>query len=95
MANRILDLVGSVGSPALIGLSFLLLTVVFRSPVIALKAAIMNMLSISAAFGIVIAIFQWGWGAALFGVEEKQPIAVFMPMFLFAILFGLNLWNKK
>ena len=73
----------------IIGLSMLLLTVVFRSPVIALKAALMNILSISAAFGVVVAVFQWGWGGQLFGVEETQPIAVFMPMFLFAILFGL------
>jgi RND superfamily putative drug exporter len=75
----------------IIGLSFLLLTVVFRSPVIALKAAIMNMLSIAAAFGVIIAVFQWGWGGGLIGVEDEQPIAVFMPMFLFAILFGLSM----
>jgi putative drug exporter of the RND superfamily len=75
----------------IIGLSFLLLTVVFRSPVIALKAAIMNMLSIAAAFGVIIAVFQWGWGSSLIGLEETQPIAVFMPMFLFAILFGLSM----
>jgi RND superfamily putative drug exporter len=75
----------------IIGLSFLLLTIVFRSPVIAAKAAIMNMLSIAAAFGVIIAVFQWGWGGGLIGLEEQQPIAVFMPMFLFAILFGLSM----
>ncbi|CAN5692577.1 MMPL family transporter [soil metagenome] len=75
----------------IIGLSFLLLTIVFRSPVIALKAAAMNILSIAAAFGVVVAVFQWGWAASLFGIEETQPIAVFMPMFLFAILFGLSM----
>lgn len=75
----------------IIGLSMLLLTIVFRSPVIAIKAAVMNVLSISAAFGVVVMIFQWGWGGQLFGVEESQPIAVFMPMFLFAILFGLSM----
>ena len=74
-----------------LGLSFLLLTVVFRSPVIAIKAAVMNLLSISAAFGIVVAIFQFGWGANLIGVEESQPIIIFMPLFLFAILFGLSM----
>lgn len=74
-----------------IGLSFLLLTIVFRSPVIALKAAIMNLLSIAAAFGIVIAVFQWGWGKQLFGIEETQPIAVFLPLMMFAILFGLSM----
>ncbi|MGE3798991.1 MAG: MMPL family transporter, partial [Thermomicrobiales bacterium] len=75
----------------IIGLSIILLTIVFRSPVIALKAALMNVLSISAAFGVVVAVFQWGWGASLFGIQETQPIAVFMPMFLFAILFGLSM----
>lgn len=73
-----------------IGLSFLLLTVVFRSIVVALKAAIMNMLSIGAAYGVVVAVFQWGWGANIIGVE-KGPIEVFMPMMFFAILFGLSM----
>jgi len=75
----------------IIGLSFILLTIVFRSPVIALQAAIMNLLSIAAAFGVIVAVFQHGWGHQLFGVEEKQPIAVFLPIFLFAILFGLSM----
>ena len=75
----------------IIGLSFILLTIVFRSPVIALKAAIMNILSIGAAFGVIVAVFQKGWGHQLFGIEEKQPIAVFLPIFLFAILFGLSM----
>lgn len=75
----------------IIGLSFILLTIVFRSPVIALKAAIMNILSIAAAFGVIVAVFQKGWGHQLFGIEEKQPIAVFLPIFLFAILFGLSM----
>jgi RND superfamily putative drug exporter len=75
----------------IIGLSFILLTIVFRSPVIALKAAIMNVLSIAASFGVIVAVFQLGWGHQLFGIEEKQPIAVFLPIFLFAILFGLSM----
>ncbi|CAN5588711.1 hypothetical protein BH23CHL5_BH23CHL5_20320 [soil metagenome] len=75
----------------IIGLSFLLLTVVFRSPVIAAKASIMNLLSITAAYGVIVAVFQWGWGGQLIGLEQSQPIAVFMPMFLFAILFGLSM----
>jgi RND superfamily putative drug exporter len=74
-----------------VGLSFLLLSVVFRSVVIALKAAIMNLLSIAAAFGVVVAVFQWGWGISLIGVDEKQVILAFMPMFLFSILFGLSM----
>jgi RND superfamily putative drug exporter len=73
-----------------IGLSFLLLTVVFRSVVIALKAAIMNLLSIGAAYGVVVAIFQWGWGGSLIGVD-KGPVEVFLPMMMFAILFGLSM----
>jgi RND superfamily putative drug exporter len=74
-----------------VGLSFLLLSVVFRSVVIALKAAIMNLLSIAAAFGVVVAVFQWGWGSSLIGVDDKQVILAFMPMFLFSILFGLSM----
>lgn len=74
-----------------VGLSFILLAIVFRSIPIAIKAAIMNLLSISAAFGVVVAIFQWGWFGGLFGVTEGQPIIAFMPMFLFSILFGLSM----
>jgi RND superfamily putative drug exporter len=73
-----------------IGLSFLLLTAVFRSVVIAVKAAIMNLLSIGAAYGVVVAIFQWGWGGSLIGVD-KGPVEVFLPMMMFAILFGLSM----
>jgi RND superfamily putative drug exporter len=73
-----------------IGLSFLLLTAVFRSVVIALKAAIMNLLSIGAAYGVVVAIFQFGWGGSLIGVD-KGPVEVFLPMMMFAILFGLSM----
>ncbi len=74
-----------------VGLSFLLLAAVFRSVVIALKAALMNLLSIGAAYGVIVAVFQWGWGASLLGVEETAPIAPFLPMFLFSILFGLSM----
>ncbi len=73
-----------------IGLSFLLLTAVFRSVVIAIKAAIMNLLSIGAAYGVVVAIFQWGWLGGLIGVD-KGPVEVFLPMMMFAILFGLSM----
>jgi putative drug exporter of the RND superfamily len=74
-----------------LGLSFLLLLVVFRSIVVPLKAVIMNLLSIGAAYGIVVAVFQWGWGASLFGVGNKGPIESFVPMMMFAILFGLSM----
>ncbi|HET6793096.1 MAG TPA: MMPL family transporter [Acidimicrobiales bacterium] len=72
-------------------LSVLLLTIVFRSVVVPLKAAAMNLLSISAAFGLVTAVFQWGWGASLLHVDRTGPIESFLPVMLFAILFGLSM----
>jgi RND superfamily putative drug exporter len=74
-----------------IGLSFLLLMVVFRSVLVPLKAAALNLLSIGAAYGVVVAVFQWGWGAGLIGVDQPGPIMAFIPMMLFAILFGLSM----
>ncbi len=73
-----------------IGLSFLLLTVVFRSVVVAAKAAIMNLLSIGASYGVLVAVFQWGWLSNVIGIE-KGPIETFIPMMMFAILFGLSM----
>jgi RND superfamily putative drug exporter len=75
---------------SVLGLSFLLLMLVFRSVVVPLKAVIMNLLSIGAAFGVLVLIFQEGIGAGLIGVKEG-PIEVFLPMMLFAILFGLSM----
>ncbi|MEX1104454.1 MAG: MMPL family transporter, partial [Dehalococcoidia bacterium] len=74
-----------------IGLSFLLLMVVFRSVLVALKAAVMNLLSIGAAYGVIVAVFQWGWGASLLGVGDNVPIVSFVPLMMFAILFGLSM----
>jgi RND superfamily putative drug exporter len=74
-----------------IGLSFVLLVIVFRSLVVPLKAAVMNLLSISAAYGAVVAIFQWGWLKDLFGVESTAPFEAWAPMMLFTILFGLSM----
>jgi RND superfamily putative drug exporter len=71
-------------------LSALLLLIVFRSLVIPLQAAVMNLLSISAALGVIVAIFQWGWLGALFGVQQG-PIESFIPVMLFAIVFGLSM----
>jgi putative drug exporter of the RND superfamily len=71
--------------------SFLLLLVVFRSIVVALKAAIMNILSIGAAYGVVVAVFQWGWLKDVVGIDRTGPIEPFVPMMLFAILFGLSM----
>ncbi len=73
-----------------LALSFLLLMLVFRSLLVPLKAVIMNLLSLAAAFGIVTAIFQWGWGGNLLGIEPA-PIEPFVPMMMFAIVFGLSM----
>ncbi|MGC1166975.1 MAG: MMPL family transporter [Solirubrobacterales bacterium] len=72
-------------------LSGLLLMVVFRSLLVPLKAIVMNLLSIGAAFGLIVAVFQWGWGAELIGVDSTGPIISFFPIFLFAIVFGLSM----
>jgi putative drug exporter of the RND superfamily len=72
-------------------LSALLLMIVFRSVPVALKAILMNLLSIGAAFGLIVAVFQWGWGASLIGVDGTGPIISFFPIFLFAIIFGLSM----
>ncbi|MBI2872163.1 MAG: MMPL family transporter [Chloroflexi bacterium] len=75
---------------AVLGLSFLLLTLVFRSLLVPLKAALVNLLSIGAAYGVLVAVFQWGWLAGAIGVKPG-PIESFLPMLLFAILFGLSM----
>ena len=86
LADRMLWFLGAV-----IGLSFLILTVVFRSVLVPLKAAVLNLLSVGASYGVVVAVFQWGWGASLIGVEETVPIMPLAPMLMFAILFGLSM----
>lgn len=74
-----------------IGLSFVLLVLVFRSLMIPLKAALMNLISIGAAYGVVVAVFQWGWGLGLVGADRTGPVESFLPMMLFAVLFGLSM----
>ncbi|HET9200781.1 MAG TPA: MMPL family transporter [Dehalococcoidia bacterium] len=74
-----------------LALSFLLLLFVFHSVVVPLKAVIMNLLSIGAAFGLMVAVFQWGWGLELIGVGREGPIEAWAPMMLFAIVFGLSM----
>jgi RND superfamily putative drug exporter len=74
-----------------VGLSFILLAIVFRSIVIPLKAAVMNLLSVGAAFGVLVAVFQWGWLGAVFGVPRTGPVEAFIPVLMFAILFGLSM----
>jgi putative drug exporter of the RND superfamily len=74
-----------------VALAFILLTVAFRSLVVPLKAAVLNLLSVGAAYGVVVAIFQWGWGSGLVGIHEKLPVPAFVPMLMFAIIFGLSM----
>ncbi|TDO51313.1 RND superfamily putative drug exporter [Kribbella sp. VKM Ac-2527] len=76
---------------AVILLSLILLTVVFRSILVPLKAALLNLLSIGASFGVLVMVFQWGWAAGLIGLETTVPIIPFIPMFMFALLFGLSM----
>ena len=76
---------------AVVLLSVLLLLVMFRSVVVPLKAAVMNLLSVGAAYGVMVMVFQWGWGADLIGLESTVPILSFIPLFMFAILFGLSM----
>jgi len=76
---------------AVIGMSFLLLMWVFRSIIVPATAAVMNVLSIGAAYGVIVAIFQKGWGANLVGVDSSLPIVSLVPMFMFAVLFGLSM----
>jgi RND superfamily putative drug exporter len=71
--------------------SFLLLMVVFRSIAVPIKAAIMNLLSIGAAYGATVAVFQWGWGGSLFNIGKTGPIDPWIPLMLFTILFGLSM----
>ncbi len=73
-----------------LALSFLLLMAVFRSLLVPVKAVIMNLLSIGAAYGIMVAVFQWGWGGSVLGIEGA-PIEPFIPMMMFAIVFGLSM----
>src|SRR5205823_2352577 len=72
-------------------LSFLLLMVVFRSVLVPLKAVIMNLLSVGAAYGVIVAVFQWGWGGSLIGLGKNGPIDAWVPMMLFAVVFGLSM----
>jgi RND superfamily putative drug exporter len=76
---------------AILAASFLLLMVVFRSVAVPLKAAVMNLLSIGGAYGVVVAVFQWGWLADLFDLERTYLIASPMPTIFFAVLFGLSM----
>ena len=76
---------------AVVAMSFILLLIVFRSVLVPLKAALMNLLSIAAAYGVLVAVFQWGWGNELIGLHTTMPIHPMLPLIMFAILFGLSM----
>jgi len=86
IADRLPYFIGAV-----VLLSFLLLMIVFRSIVIPATAAVMNLLSVGAAYGVTVAVFQWGWAKGLFGLDSTIPIISFVPMMMFAVLFGLSM----
>ena len=86
LSKRLFYLIGVV-----LVMSFLLLTAVFRSVLVPLKAVLMNLLSVGAAYGVIVAVFQWGWAADLIGLGKAGPIEPWLPMFLFAIVFGLSM----
>ena len=72
-------------------LSFILLMLVFRSVLVPLKAVVMNLLSVGAAYGVMVAVFQWGWGISIIGVGKEGPIEAWAPLMLFAVVFGLSM----
>jgi RND superfamily putative drug exporter len=74
-----------------VAVAFLLIMTAFRSPLLALKAAVLNLFSIGAAYGIVVATFQFGWGRGVLGISEDVPIEAYVPMIMFAIVFGLSM----
>jgi len=74
-----------------VALSFVVLLLAFRSLLVPVKAAAMNLLSVAASYGVVTAVFQWGWGVSLIGLDHAIPIVSFVPLLMFAILFGLSM----
>ncbi|MEF9901849.1 MMPL family transporter [Streptomyces sp. P9-A2] len=74
-----------------VALAFLVILAVFRGLLVAVKAAVLNVLSITASYGVVVAVFQWGWGGPALGVSGTVPIESYVPMMMFAIIFGLSM----
>jgi len=74
-----------------VGLAFLIILIVFRGVLVAVKAAVLNVLSIAASYGVVVAVFQWSWGGPALGVSGEVPIESYVPMMMFAIVFGLSM----
>ncbi|MEV6616085.1 MMPL family transporter [Streptomyces sp. NPDC051051] len=75
----------------IIGLGFLLLLVAFRSLMVPLTAALMNLVAAAASFGVLVAVFQWGWGLELLGLGKEGPINAFLPIIMLSLLFGLSM----
>ncbi|MBV7699046.1 MMPL family transporter [Streptomyces sp. TRM70350] len=75
----------------IIALGFLLLLVAFRSLVVPLTAAVMNLIAAAASFGVLVAVFQWGWGTELLGIGKEGPITAFLPVIMLSLLFGLSM----
>ncbi|WP_431908687.1 MMPL family transporter [Micromonospora carbonacea] len=90
LADRVRDRMPWVIA-VVVGLSTVLLYVAFRAPVVAVKAAVMNLVSIGAAYGVLTAVFSWGWGVELTGLSGPVPVESYVPMMLFALLFGLSM----
>ncbi|MFF4341979.1 MMPL family transporter [Kitasatospora sp. NPDC001540] len=86
VAGRLLPIIAVV-----VALAFLIILLVFRAPLVALKAAVLNLVSIAASYGVLVAVFQWGWGGPALGVSGKVPIESYVPMMMFAIVFGLSM----
>ncbi|WP_033221870.1 MMPL family transporter [Kitasatospora phosalacinea] len=86
VASRLLLIIAVV-----VALAFLIILLVFRAPLVALKAAVLNLVSIAASYGVLVAVFQWGWGGPVLGVSGKVPIESYVPMMMFAIVFGLSM----
>ena len=74
-----------------LGLSFVLLTIAFRSIVVPLKPIVLNLLSVGAAYGLLVLVFQEGVGNELLGLQRAENVAAWVPLFLFAVLFGLSM----
>ncbi|OLT27620.1 hypothetical protein BJF79_42565 [Actinomadura sp. CNU-125] len=86
LSERLWPVIGAV-----VATSFVMLVFVFRSILAPLKAALMNLLSIAAAYGVLTAVFQWGWGAELLGLPHSVPVSSFILLLMFAVLFGVSM----
>ncbi|MGW6260937.1 MMPL family transporter [Streptomyces sp. NPDC055085] len=86
VSSRLLAIIAVV-----VGLAFLTILIVFRGILVAVKAAVLNIISIAASYGVIVAVFQWGWGGPSLGVSGTVPIESYVPMMMFAIVFGLSM----